>query len=208
MSRSPTIAYVVDDDPGFSEGLELLLRDLGVGSKSFNGGQAFLDALPELGPACLFVDLAMPGMSGIDLLQKLKAAGCHWPVIILTGQGSTVNAVDAMNAGAFAFLEKPLRALEVLAIACRAQAQLNHDTHTMYSEEIAGRIRCLSRREREVFDGVLIGLLNKQIAARLGVSESAIKSARRGLMIRMRARSRVELVAMALRGGVAVKTQS
>lgn len=208
MSSSPTIVYVVDDDPGFAEGLELLFQDAGLDSKSFKGGQAFLDAYPKLRPGCIFVDLAMPGMSGLDLLQRLRAAGCRWPVIILTGQGSTVTARDAIRAGAFAFLEKPPRALELLATARRAQTHLNADAQTNYNEEIAGRIRRLSRRERDVFDGVLQGLLNKQIAGRLGISESAVKSARRALMSRMQARSSLELIAMALRGGVAVKTRS
>jgi two-component system response regulator FixJ len=208
MSSSPTIVYVVDDDLGFAEGLELLLRDAGVSSKSFSAGQAFLDAYPKLSPGCLFVDLAISGMSGLDLLRQLRAAGCHWPVVILTGQGSTMKAAGAIRAGAFAFLEKPVRLLEVLATAHRAQAHLNGDRQTMYSEEIARRIQCLSCRERDVFDGVLQGLRNKQIAGRLGISESAVKSARRGLMSRMHARSRVELVAMALHGGVIVKSRS
>lgn len=208
MSSSPTIVYVVDDDPGFAEGLELLFRDIGVSSKSFNRGQAFLDAYPKLRPGCIFVDLGMPGMSGLDLLQQLRAAGCRWPVIVLTGEGSAVKAADAIRAGAFAFLEKPLRALEVLATARRAQAHLNGDTQTMFNEEIARRIQHLSRRERDVFEGVLQGLLNKQMAGKLGISESAVKSARRALMSRMRARSSVELIAMALRGGVTVKTRS
>ena len=208
MSSSPTIVYVVDDDPGVAEGLELLFQDAGLHSKSFNQGQAFLDAYPKLRPGCIFADLAMPGMSGLDLLQRLRAAGCRWPVIILTGQGSTVTATDAIHAGAFAFLEKPPRGLEVLATARRAQAQLNADAQTVYNEEIAGRIQRLSRREREVFDGVLQGMRNKQIAGRLGVSESAVKSARRALLSRMQARSSLDLVSMALRGGVKVKTRS
>lgn len=208
MSSSPTIVYVVDDDPGFAEGLKLLFQDAGLDSKSFNRGQAFLDAFPQLRPGCIFADLAMPGMSGLDLLQRLRAAGCHWPVVILTGQGSTVTAADAIHAGAFAFLEKPPRAFEVLATARKAQAHLNADAQTIYNEEIAGRIQHLSRRERDVFDGVLQGMLNKQIAGRLGISESAVKSARRALMSRMQARSSLELVTMAIRGGMRVKTRS
>ena len=208
MRSSPTIVYVVDDNPGFSEGLELLFQDSGLQSKSFNEGQAFLDAYPKLLPGCIFADLAMPGMSGLDLLQRLRAAGCRWPVIILTGLGSPVTAAEAIRAGAFAFLEKPPRALEVLATLRRAEAYLNSGAQTIYNEEIAGRIQRLSRRERDVFDGVLQGMLNKQIAGKLGVSESAVKSARRALMSRMQARSSLELITMALRGGLSVKTRS
>jgi two-component system response regulator FixJ len=207
MSSSPTIVYVVDDDPGFVKGLALLFLDVGLRSQSFTEGQAFLDAFPKLRPGCIFVDLIMPGMGGLDLLQRLRAAGCRWPVVILTGQGSSANAADAIRAGAFAFLEKPVRALEALATVHGAQAHLNSDAMLTYDEGVAKRIQRLSRREREVFDGVLLGLRNKQIAGQLGVSECAIKSARRMLMSRMRVNSRVELIALAIRGGMTIKTQ-
>lgn len=208
MSSSPAIVYVVDDDPGFVKGLELLFVSAGWQARSFTLGIAFLEAYPKLHPGCIFMDLTMPGMDGFDLLNRLRAAGCRWPVIILTGQGSTQNAADAIRAGAFAFLEKPLRPLEVLATVRRAQAHLNGDAQTMYSEEVAQRIQRLSRRERDVFEGVLQGLRNKQIAGRLGVSEGAIKSGRRMLMNRMQARSRVELITLAIRGGMTIKTRS
>jgi two-component system response regulator FixJ len=207
MSSSPTIVYVVDDDPGFVKGLALLFLDVGLHSQAFTEGQAFLDAFPKLRPGCIFVDLIMPGMGGLDLLQRLRAAGCRWPVIILTGQGSSANAADAIRAGAFAFLEKPVRALEALATVHGAQAHLNSDAMLTYDEGVAKRIQRLSRREREVFDGVLLGLRNKQIAGKLGVSEIAIKSARRMLMSRMQVHSRVELIALAIRGGMTIKTQ-
>jgi two-component system response regulator FixJ len=208
MSSSSTIVYVVDDDPEFLQGLEVLCLSAGLQGHSFTLWQAFLDAYPNLQAGCIFVDLSMPGMGGLDFLQRLRAAGCRWPVIILTGQGSTANAADAIRAGAFAFLEKPIRALEMLATVRRAQAHLNGDTATMYSEEVARRIQRLSRRERDVFEGVLQGLRNKQIAGKLGVSEGAIKSGRRMLMTRMQARSRVELITLAVRGGMTIKTRS
>ena len=208
MSSSPTIVYVVDDDPAFVKGVELLLLDAGLQSQSFSLAQAFLDAYPKLRPGCIFVDLVMPHMGGLELLQRLRAAGCNWPVIILTGQGSTAIAADAIRAGAFALLEKPVRALEALATVRKAQAYLNGNAQLMYNEEVAQRIQRLSRRERDVFDGVLEGLRNKQIAGKLGVSESAIKSARRMLMSRLRARSRVELFTLAIRGGMTIKTRS
>ena len=208
MSSSPTIVYVVDDDPEFLRELEIICRSADLQGHFFTLGQAFLDAYPKLQPGCIFVDLTMAGMGGLDFLQRLRAAGCRWPVIILTGQGSTANAADAMRAGAFAFLEKPIRGLEMFATVCRAQTYLNADAATMYSEEVARRIQRLSRREREVFEGVLQGLRNKEIAGNVGVSESAIKSARRMLMTRMQARSRVELITLAIRGGMTIKTRS
>lgn len=208
MSIAPMIVYVVDDDLDFAQGLDHLFRASGFQPRSFNAGQAFLDAYPKLRPGCLFVDLAMPGMSGLELLKQLRAAGCRWPVVILTGHGSTLNATDAIQAGAFAFLEKPPREIEVLAMARKAQAYLSAAPQMMYDEEIAQRIQRLSRREREVFDGVLQGLLNKQIAAQLGISESTVKSARRTLLDRMRAETSLELIAMALRAGITIKTRS
>ena len=208
MSISPTIVYVVDNDPEFGEGLDTLFRDAGLQPQSFRTGQAFLDAYPKLRPGCLFVGLAMPGMSGMELMQRLHAAGCRWPIVIVTGQGSTVSAADAMHAGAFAFLEKPLRELEVLATATRAQAYVSTEAQMLYDKEVANRIQHLSRREREVFDCILQGLLNKQIAAQLGIAESTVKSARRALMERMHADTSLELIAMALRGGVPFKNRS
>lgn len=208
MSISPTMVYIVEDDPDFGEGLDRLFRDSGFQTQSFNAGQPFLDAYPKLRPGCLFVDLAMPGMSGLDLLRKLRAAGCDWPVVILSGHGSAQNAEEAMQAGALAFLEKPPREIEILAVAHRARAVLGATPENSYDAEIAQRIQHLPRREREVFDGVLQGLLNKQIAAQLGVSESTIKSARRALLARMQVETSLELVAMALRGGVTIKTRS
>ena len=208
MSISPTIVYVVDDDPDFGSGLQRLCRAAGLQPQSFNTGQAFLDAYANLRPGCIFVDLAMPGMSGLGLLERLRAAGCRWPIVIVTGHGSTVTAADAMSAGAFAFLEKPLRELEVLATTSKAQAYLSSEARLLFDEEIAKRIQHLSRRERQVFDSILQGWLNKQIAAQLGIAESTVKSARRALMQRMQAGTHMELVVMALRGGVTIKNRS
>lgn len=208
MSISTMIVYVVDDDSNFGVGLESLFRGAGWQSQSFKTGQAFLDAHPKLSPGCLLVDLAMPGMSGLELLGRLRASGCSWPVVIVTGYGSTVTAADAMRAGAFAFLEKPLREMEVLATVGRAHAYLSNEARMRLDEEIAKRIRHLSRREREVLDSILQGWLNKQIAAHLGIKESTVKSARRALMGRMQAGTHLELVAMALRGGVIIKSGS
>lgn len=207
-SNSPTIVYVVDDDPDFGVGLEGLFLAAGMKSQSFRAGQAFLDAYPKLSPGCLFVDLTMPGMSGIELMERLRAAGCHWPVVIVTGKGSASSASDAMRAGAFAFLEKPLRELEVLATATRAQDYLERDARLQYDEEIAKRIEHLSRRERQVFDCILQGFLNKQIAAQLGITESTVKGVRRALLVRMQAKTHVDLIMMALRGGVTIKSRS
>jgi FixJ family two-component response regulator len=208
MSISPTMVYIVEDDLDFGAGLDRLFRGSGYHTQSFNAGRSFLDAHSKLRPGCLFVDLAMPGMSGLDLLRKLRAAGCDWPVVILSGHGSAESAEEAMRAGALAFLEKPPREIEVLAMVRRAQAYLGAAPQMMYDEEVAQRIQHLSRREREVFDGMLQGLLNKQIAAQLGVSESTIKSARRALLARMQAETSLELIALALRGGVTVKTRT
>ena len=202
MSISPTIVYVVDDDPNIGVGLEALFRAAGLQRQSFNTAQAFLDAYPKLDPGCLFVDLVMPGMNGLELLERLRAAGCSWPVVIVTGHGNMVTAADAMHAGAFAFLQKPIRELEVLATARRAEAYLKNEARMRFDEEIAKRIQHLSRRERQVLESVLQGRLNKQTAAQLGISESTVKNARRGLMQRMQAGTHTELVVMALRGGM------
>jgi two-component system response regulator FixJ len=172
--------------------------------QSFKEGEAFLDAYPKLRPGCLFVDLSRPAMSSLEFLRRLRAAGCRWPVIIVTEHVGTVSAADAMREGALAFLEKPLRELEVLAAARNAQAYLT--AAPMHDQEVAERIQRLSPREREVLDYVLRGLLNKQIAVPLGIAESTVKSARRTLMQRMRAGTTAELILLAVHGGVTTKT--
>ena len=198
------IVYAVDDDLDLSEGRERLFRQVGVESQSFEGGEVFLDALPKLRPGCIFMDLIMPGMSGLDLLKKVRAAGCRWPVVIMTGHGSAVSAQEAIDAGAVAFLEKPLREAETLAVVLKADAHLRGIEEMSYDEAIARRIRSLSPRERQVFEFALKGLLNKQIGAKLGISESTVKSICRTMMVRMRAGNRSELVVLALRGGVRI----
>lgn len=205
MSISATIVYLVDDDSDFRKGLEPVLRASGLELRSFGTGEAFLNAFPKLPPGCLFVDLAMPDMSGLDLLRRLRAMGCRWPIVVLTGHGSAVSATDAMRSGAFAFLEKPVRELELIATARKAQALLSGSTGVLYDEEIAQRIQRLSRREREVLDRLVQGMVNKQIAAQLGIGESTVKSARRAIMQRMRVETRAELILMALRGGLTIK---
>lgn len=202
------IVYAVDDDLDLTEGRERLFRQVGVESKSFQRGQAFLDALPKLSPGCIFMDLVMPGMSGLDLLRRVRAAGCRWPVVVMTGHGSAVNAREAIDAGAVAFLEKPLREAETLAAVLKADAHLRGIPEIDYDEAIARRIQSLSRRERQVFDFALKGLLNKQIGAKLGISESTVKSTCRTMMVRMRATNRSDLVVLALRGGVRIQIHS
>lgn len=202
------IVYAVDDDLDLTEGRERLFRQVGVESKSFQRGQAFLDELPKLSPGCIFIDLVMPGMSGLDLLRRVRAAGCRWPVVIMTGHGSAVNAQEAIDAGALAFLEKPLREAETLAAVLKADAHLRGIPETDYDEAVARRIQSLSRRERQVFDFALKGLLNKQIGAKLGISESTVKSTCRTMMVRMRATNRSDLVVLALRGGVRIQIHS
>ena len=208
MSISPTIVYVVGDDPDVGSGLEKLIREAGFQLQSFKAGQAFLDAYPKLSPGCLFVSLAMPIMGGLELLDRLRAAGCTWPTVIVTARASAPAAANAMRAGAFAVLEKPLRELEVLAAVSGAQAHLKHEAELQYDEEIAKRIQRLSPREHQVYDQILEGLLNKQIAAQLGIGETTVKSTRRALMQRMQASSYVELVVMAIRGGMTIKNRS
>lgn len=208
MSNSPSIVYVVDDDPVSTEGLQRIILTAGLKHESFNAGGPFLAAYPKLQPGCIFVELVMPGMSGLELLQKLRAAGCHWPMVAVAGPGNMVSAADAVHAGAFAFLEKPVRELEVLALVRKAQAYLNGEAEALYDKKIAARLQRLSNREREVLACVLQSRLNKQTAAELGISESTVKSARRTLMQRMQATSSRELILLALRGGVTIKSRS
>jgi len=203
VSEDATV-FVVDDDASVRRSTERLVRSHGFGVWSFASAREFLDGARVEGPACLVLDLRMPGGSGLDLQRELAQRGVEIPVIFLTGHGDIPTTVRAMKAGAVEFLTKPVRPKELLG-AIRTAIERDRASRRARGElsELRARYERLTAREREVMRFVVAGLLNKQIAAELGAAERTVKFHRAHLMEKMRADSLAELVRMAARLGLA-----
>ena len=191
--------YIVDDDPDVRRALARLLRAAGYTTRSFGSAIEFLaSGEAPLSAGCIILDLAMPGLNGLELQECLIEYGCHRPIIFLTGNGDISKTVRAMKAGAVNFLTKPVDDRELLAAveeALRVDAVERAAWSTRHS--VSERLGTLTRRERQVFEQVVAGRLNKQIAAELGIVEKTIKVHRARVMRKMNAGSIVELVQLA-----------
>ena len=199
MPSEPAIVHVIDDDEALRESLAFLLRTADIEAKSYASAAAFLDALPLKGLTCIITDVRMPGLSGIDLLRRVKELGIEVPVIVITGHGDVPLAVEAMQFGAVDFLEKPFDD-EILLQSVRAALRRQAGAAKRQSEraEIESRLAALSPRERDVLAGLVAGRANKQIAFDLGISPRTVEIYRANLMDKMQAGSLSDLVRMAL----------
>jgi len=198
MNRTPTV-YVVDDDASTRELLTWLMKREGLDVQTFAEARAFLAAYPAGAAGCLVLDLNMPGMSGLDLQQNLKAAGVALPVIFLSGGADVPNAVRAVKEGAIDFIEKPFdyRQVVVLVRECIARdsaARVARDAQRASAERLAQ----LTQREREVLDLVVAGKTNRDIAEALDISVKTVEAHRAHLMEKVDADSVAELVQAAL----------
>src|SRR5256884_4021362 len=204
MRGAAAIGFVVDDDPAIRDALASLLRSVGLAVETFGSAQEFLNRQPPDGPACLVLDVRLPGLSGLDLQRALATAQLTLPIIFLTGYGDIPMTVQAMKAGAVEFLTKPFRDQELLdAIQQALERDRTTRDQRAKNEELYDRYDSLTPREREVMTLVVAGLLNKQIAGELGTSETTIKNHRHQLMEKMGADSVAELVKMAYKLGIA-----
>lgn len=195
----PTV-FVVDDDAEIRGALSLLMKSIALRTISFPTPQAFLAAYQrDQLPACLLLDLRMPGMSGIDLFTELKRRGSRMPAIIMTGHGDVSVAVRAMKAGVFDFIEKPFKDQALLDLIQQALAHCSQAAgQAAQRGEIAACARTLTRRERQVMDLVVTGKLNKLIAAELELSTRTVELHRARVMEKMRAKTFSDLVRMAI----------
>jgi two-component system response regulator FixJ len=199
MPSETAIVHVIDDDEALRDSLTFLLRTADIEVMSHASAAAFLDALPLTGLTCIITDVRMPGLSGIDLLRRVKELGIEVPVIVITGHGDVPLAVEAMRFGAVDFLEKPFDD-EILLQSVRAALRQQAGAAKRQSEraEIEGRLATLSPRERDVLGGLVAGRANKQIAFELGISPRTVEIYRANLMDKMQAGSLSDLVRMAL----------
>jgi FixJ family two-component response regulator len=198
--RGAGIVFVVDDDASMCQALSSLLRAVGWQVQSFADAAAFLAYRRPDTPACLVLDVRLPGASGLELQRLLADRGDKLPVIFMTGHGDIPMSVQAMKAGAAEFLSKPFSEDDLLAAietALRRNAVGRRESLELAA--LRGRMASLSARERAVMDLVVEGLLNKQAAAALGISEVTVKVHRRRVMEKTGAQSLPELVRMASR---------
>ena len=193
----PTV-FIIDDDAGVREAIQDLVESVELQAEAFATARDFLASARRDGPSCLVLDVRLPDTSGLDLQQKLSRAGVRIPIIFITGHADIPMTVKAMKSGAVEFLTKPFRDQDLLDVIHRA---LKRDREVREKQrqlaELQDLYSTLSAREREVMRLVVSGLLNKQIAAELGASETTVKTHRGHVMQKMQAKSLPDLVRMA-----------
>jgi two-component system, LuxR family, response regulator FixJ len=201
-SEIPTV-HVIDDDEAARHSLAFLLGTAKIDVKTYDSATAFLAVASNVKSGCIITDVRMPEISGIDLLRRLKELKIGVPVIVVTGHGDVPLAVEAMKIGAAEFLEKPFDD-EILLNAVRsALNKQNTDSKRQAKRaDIDSRLTALSNRERDVLQGLVSGLANKQIAFNLGISPRTVEIYRANLMTKMQASSLSDLVRMALVAGI------
>jgi FixJ family two-component response regulator len=203
MSGSQPVVFVIDDDESVREALASLIRSAGWTVEVFVSAQEFLARPRADGPSCLILDVRLPGLSGLDLQRRLAEVHTEIPIVFITAHGDVPTSVKAMKAGAVEFLIKPLVDADVLGAIQQAIAR---DRAAREQEaqmaELRARYQSLTPREREVMEHVVSGLLNKQVAGELGITEFTVKVHRGQVMHKMLADSLADLVRMAERLGI------
>lgn len=198
LSETHSTLFIVDDDASVRKGVGRFLRSAGFSTKLFASSQEFLEYERSDGPSCLVLDVQMPGLNGLELQEEMAARGISIPIIFITGHGDIPMTVKAMKSGAIDFLPKPFEDEMLLSSIDKALEKDLRDRRKQDEKgSILGRLDKLTKRERQVFDLVITGLLNKQIAGELGAAVKTIKVHRGRVMRKMEVVSVAELVHLA-----------
>ena len=201
--QADAVVYVIDDDEAVRDSLRFLLNTAGLVAQTYESATSFLNHLPRVKAGCIVTDVRMPGLSGLDLLRRLKELHSAVPVIVITGHGDVPLAVEAMKSGAADFLEKPFNDEALLAavnVALRDQgASAKRDADRV---GVTDRLATLTARERQVLEGLVAGHPNKTIAFDHGISPRTVEIYRANVMSKMQAASLSDLVRMALIAGM------
>jgi FixJ family two-component response regulator len=196
---------VIDDDESMRRSVKRLLKSHGFEAETFSSAGDFLSLERAAGPACLVLDLSLPGMSGIDLQKEMEKRKIDLPIVFITGYGDIPTSVEAMKGGAVDFLTKPFNTKALLEAIARAMARARGDEkRRLQRTAVEKRIGALTPRELEVMRLVIKGMLNKQIASQLGTSIKTIKVHRSRVMQKMEAESVADLVRLAAKAGIVV----
>jgi FixJ family two-component response regulator len=205
MSQTEDTVSVIDDDGPTRESLKDLIQSVGLTVELFASAQEFLGSERPDVPSCLVLDVRLPRLSGLDLQKRMRERGLEIPIVFITGHGDIPMSVRAMKAGAVEFLTKPFRDQDLLDAIQQALENDRTDRNQRTAlEDLRRRFDSLTAREREVMVRVVAGLLNKQIGAELGTSESTVKIYRAQVMEKMEAGSLSELVRMADKLGISL----
>jgi two-component system response regulator FixJ len=195
--------YVVDDDRDVRRSLSFMLGASEIRSHPFGSGIDFLEAIPDLEPGCVLLDIRMPQMDGFEVMTELARRGIDWPVIVMTGHGEVPVAVRAMKLGAVDFIEKPFSEDALIGCFGNAFALLGErETAGKRRRDARDRIAQLTARETEVLEGLLAGESNKQLATRLGISLRTVEMHRGNMMERLEVASLAEALTLALEAGL------
>jgi two-component system response regulator FixJ len=206
MKAETPVVYIVDDDEAVRGSLRMLMRSVGLQAQALGSAREFLDTYDRRQSGCLVLDVRMPQMSGLELQQQLNQRGATIPVIFISGHGDVPMAVEAMQHGAFDFLQKPFRDQELLDRVQRALALDAQSRATSAADaQIRDRLKSLTPREQQVMRLVTLGKANKVVGAELGVSQRTVEIHRAHVMEKMQARSLAELVRMVLDTGDATQ---
>ncbi len=198
MTETEPTIFIVDDDPSIRQSAQMMLESVGFKVKTFISGQDFLKAKIREDLGCLILDVRMPGISGLDLQDKLASANTALPIIFITGHGTVPMSVRAMKSGAVDFLQKPFEEQELLdAINLAITRQREKKSKIDETEKLRRRIKALTSREHEVFSLLVAGMANKEIAFELGTSERTIKFHRANIMEKTNSGSLADLVHIA-----------
>ena len=197
MVQQDETVFIVDDDASIGEGLRNLLESVGIAAEHFDSAEVFRDNWDRSRAGCLLLDARFPGLSGMDLQEELNAAGVDIPIIFMTAHGDVPMVRKVLKAGAVEFLTKPFQKEELLhAVRHAFDFDRERRVNATVEQSIRARVNLLTDREREVLAMVTAGLLNKQIAAHLNLSEITVKLHRRRVMDKMQADSLADLVKM------------